>query len=175
MYSCTLDVKHDAKVNGYTAQHGKAVHKGPVRGVQGDLVEDKKMTLGYEQPTTQHVLASSKLQSAKMFSAFCFRIRYLQVDYHDKGGRRDHSEGLVIRRRLSVLTHRLQERTIRDEEDDEGREDAVEEADEEVLVIKQRPLLTRKIQLWKAQTQFVVHILHTRHKRNIRVGMQIFP
>lgn len=78
-----------------------------------------------------------------MLREFHFRIRYLQVDYHDEGGRSDHGEGLVIGWRLSVLTHGLQERSVRDEEDDEGREDAVEEADEEVPVIEQRPLLAR--------------------------------
>lgn len=42
VYSCALYVEHDAEVNGYTAQYGKAVHKRPVRGVQGDLVQDRK-------------------------------------------------------------------------------------------------------------------------------------
>lgn len=42
VYSCTLYVEHNTEVNGYTAQHGKAVHKRPVRGLQGDLVKDRK-------------------------------------------------------------------------------------------------------------------------------------
>lgn len=111
----------------------------------------------------------------KTLAPFHFKLRYLQVDYHDKRGGSDHSEGLVIGRRLSVLTHRLQKRPVRDEEDDEGREDAVKEADEEVPVIKQRPFLTREIQLRKAQTQFVVHVLRARHIRIIQPGMSDLP
>lgn len=42
VYSCALYVEHNAEVNGYAAQHGEAVHKRPVRGVQGDLVGDRK-------------------------------------------------------------------------------------------------------------------------------------
>lgn len=42
VYSCALYVEHDAEVNGYTAQNGKAVHKRPVRGVQRDLVGNNK-------------------------------------------------------------------------------------------------------------------------------------
>lgn len=34
----TMDVKHDAKVDGYAAQDSKAVHKSPVGGVQGNLI-----------------------------------------------------------------------------------------------------------------------------------------
>lgn len=42
VYPGALYVEHDAEVNGYAAQHGEAVHKRPVRGVQGDLGEDRK-------------------------------------------------------------------------------------------------------------------------------------
>lgn len=139
------------------------------------------MTSGNKRTTNQYPAPSSKLLGllltlllAKMFGPVHFGIGYLQVDDHDERGRRDHSEGLVIGWRLSVLTHRLQKSSVRDEEDEEGGEDAVKEADEEVPVIKQRPLLAREIQLRKAQTQFVVHVLRVRHKRNIRVGMPSF-
>lgn len=115
VYSCALYVKHDAEVNSYTAQHSKAVHKRPIRGVQGDLVtEDRKwhQVMSKQQTKTQSPTLNVSglplvLLFTKMFSTFHFRIRYLQVDDHDKWGRSDHSEGLVIRWRLSVLTHRL--------------------------------------------------------------------
>lgn len=37
----TVDVKHDAKVNGYTAHNSKTVDKGPVGGVQRDLSHER--------------------------------------------------------------------------------------------------------------------------------------
>lgn len=37
----TVDVKHDAKVNGYTAHNSKTVDKGPVGGVQRDLSDER--------------------------------------------------------------------------------------------------------------------------------------
>lgn len=37
VYSCTVDVKHDAEVDGYTAQHRKTVDERPVGGIQRDL------------------------------------------------------------------------------------------------------------------------------------------
>ena len=40
MYSCTVNVKHDSKVDGYTAQNSKTVHKSPVGCVQGYLWEE---------------------------------------------------------------------------------------------------------------------------------------
>lgn len=86
-------------------------------------------------------------------------MKHLQVDGDDERWSGDHSKGLVIGRSLAVLSHGLQEGAVRDEEDHEGREDAVEQADEEVLVVEQRSLLPREIQLRETQTQFVVHIL----------------
>lgn len=74
-------------------------------------------------------------------------IGYLQVDGDDERGGGHHSEGLVIGRSLPVLSHRLPERTVRDEEDYEGGEDAVEQTDEEVPVVEQRSLLAGKIEL----------------------------
>lgn len=40
----TLDVKHDPKVYCYTAQNSKAVDKGPIGGVQGDLTGERYTT-----------------------------------------------------------------------------------------------------------------------------------
>lgn len=37
MDSSTVDVKHDAKVDGYAAQNCKTVDEGPVRCIQRDL------------------------------------------------------------------------------------------------------------------------------------------
>lgn len=74
-------------------------------------------------------------------------IRYLQVDGDDERWGCHHSEWLVIGRSLPVLSHGLQERAVRDEEDYEGGEDTVEQTDEEVPVVEQRSLLARKIQL----------------------------
>lgn len=42
MDSSTVDIKHDPKVDSYAAQHSKAVHKGPVRGIQRDLMREKE-------------------------------------------------------------------------------------------------------------------------------------
>lgn len=57
------------------------------------------------------------------------------------------------------MPHRLQECPIRNEEDNEGDEDAMEQADEEVLVVEQQPLLTRQIELGKFEAQSVIHVL----------------
>lgn len=66
---------------------------------------------------------------------------HLQVDGEDQRGGGDDGEGLVVGRSLAVLPHGLQEGSVGNEEDDERDEDAVEEADEEVLVVEQQPLL----------------------------------
>lgn len=45
--SCTVDIEHDPKVYGYTAEDGEAVHKGPVRRLQrylGEECERQKVT-----------------------------------------------------------------------------------------------------------------------------------
>lgn len=39
MDACAVDVKHDAKVNGYAAQHCKAIDEGPVGGVERYLAK----------------------------------------------------------------------------------------------------------------------------------------
>lgn len=83
----------------------------------------------------------------------------LQVDSKYEGRGRDHSQGLVIRGGFSILAHCLKEGSIRDEEDDEGHKDAVEQTDEEVLEVEQRPLLARQVELWEFQAKFVIHIL----------------
>jgi len=83
----------------------------------------------------------------------------LQVDGDDERGGGHHGEGLVVRGRLPVLPHGLEEGAVGDEEDDEGHEDAVEQADEELLEVKQHPLLARQVKLWEFQTQLVVHVL----------------
>lgn len=57
------------------------------------------------------------------------------------------------------MPHGLKECSVRDEEDDEGDEDAMEQADEEVLVIEQQPLLAGQVKLGEFHTQFVVYIL----------------
>lgn len=41
MNPATVDVKHDAKVNGYATQNRKAVDEGPVGGVQRDLTDER--------------------------------------------------------------------------------------------------------------------------------------
>lgn len=51
MYPSAVDVKHDAEVDRYTAQHCKTVDKGPVGGIQRDLTnesgEDGERSAGY--------------------------------------------------------------------------------------------------------------------------------
>lgn len=78
-----------------------------------------------------------------MYSFLKLDAAHLQVD--DKNERRggDDGEGLVVGGGLSVLPHGLQEGSVGDEEDDERDEDAVEQTDEEVLVVEQGPLLAR--------------------------------
>lgn len=83
----------------------------------------------------------------------------LQVDGKYEGRGSDHSQGLVIRGGFSILAHGLKEGSIRDEEDDEGDKDAMEQTDEEVLEVEQRPLLTRQVELREFQAKFVIHIL----------------
>lgn len=89
----------------------------------------------------------------------------LQVDGEDERGGGDHGEGLVVGGRLPVLSHRLQKGSVRDEEDDERDEDAVEQADEEVLVVEHRPLLAREVEFGEFQAQFVVHVLNETQKQ----------
>lgn len=95
----------------------------------------------------------------KLLHYVCFCAANLQVDSKDEGRGGDHSQGLVIRGGFSVLPHGLKEGSIRDEEDDERDKDAVEQTDEEVLVVEQCPLLTGQVELWKFQAKFVIHIL----------------
>lgn len=89
----------------------------------------------------------------------------LQVDGEDERGGGDHGEGLVVGGRLPVLSHRLQKGSVRDEEDDERDEDAVEQTDEEVLVVEHRPLLAREVEFGEFQAQFVVHVLNETQKQ----------
>lgn len=89
----------------------------------------------------------------------CFCSTDLQVDSKHEARGSDNSQGLVIRGGFSVLPHGLKEGSIRDEEDDEGDKDAMEQTDEEVLVVEQRPLLPGQVQLWEFQAKFVIYIL----------------
>ena len=41
MDSSTVDVEHDAKVDGYAAQNCEAVNEGPVGGIQRDLSDNR--------------------------------------------------------------------------------------------------------------------------------------
>lgn len=65
----------------------------------------------------------------------------LQVDGKNERWGGDDGQRLVVRGSFSVLSHGLKEGSVRDEEDDERDEDAVKQADEEVPVVEQRPLL----------------------------------
>lgn len=88
----------------------------------------------------------------------------LQVDSKNKWRGSDDGQGLVVWGGFSVLPHCLKERSVRDEKGDERDEDAVEQADEEVLVVEQCPLLARQVELWKFQAQFVINILERKMK-----------
>lgn len=83
----------------------------------------------------------------------------LQVDSKNEWRGCDDSQGLVVGGGFSVLPHGLKEGSVRDEEDDERDEDAVEQADEKVLVVEHWPLLARQVELGEFQTQFVINIL----------------
>lgn len=83
----------------------------------------------------------------------------LQVDGKNQRRGGDNGKGLVVGGSFSILPHGLQEGTVRDEEDDERDEDAVEQTDEEVPVVKQRPLLAGQVELREFQAQFVINIL----------------
>lgn len=83
----------------------------------------------------------------------------LQVDSKNEWRGSDDSQRLVVGGGFSVLPHGLKEGSIRDEEDDERDEDAVEQADEKVLVVEHWPLLARQVELGEFQTQFVINIL----------------
>lgn len=84
---------------------------------------------------------------------------HLQVDGEDQRRGGDHGEGLVVGRSLAILPHGLQEGSVWDEEDYERDKDAVEQTDEEVLVVEQRPLLPGDVEFGKLQAEFVVHVL----------------
>lgn len=70
----------------------------------------------------------------------------LQIHDKNQGRGSNDSKGLIVWGGFSVLPHGLQEGSIRYEEDDEWDEDAVEQADEKVFVVKQRPLLTGNVE-----------------------------
>lgn len=91
-------------------------------------------------------------------------VTNLQVDneYERRGS--NNSKGLVIGGGFSILPHGLQEGSIGDEEDDERDEDAVEQADEEILVIEKCPLLTRQVELREFQAEFVINILERKRR-----------
>ena len=85
-----------------------------------------------------------------MFFFFFYFLRkychnYLQVDRDDEGACRNHSKGLVVGGSFSVLPHGLKEGSIGDEEGDQRHEDPMEETDEEVLEVEERPLLAREV------------------------------
>lgn len=94
-------------------------------------------------------------------------VTNLQVDGERQRRGGDDGEGLVVRRGFSVLPHGLQEGAVRDEEDDERDEDAVEQADEEVPVVEQRPLLAGQVELRELQAQFVVNVLRRVRRRKV--------
>ena len=127
---CAVDVEQDAEVNGDAAQHRETVDEGPVRGFQGDLTKTSKRK--HSSFLFLTVLTSSFKEEYKQ------DVTDLQVDGEDQWGGGDGGEGLVVRGRLPVLAHGLQEGPVRDEEDDERDEDAVEQADEEALVVEHR-------------------------------------
>ncbi len=74
-------------------------------------------------------------------------VSNLQVDSKNERRGRDDSEGLVVRGSFPVLPHGLKKGSVRDEEDDERDEDAVEQTNEEVPVVEERPLLAGQVQL----------------------------
>lgn len=86
----------------------------------------------------------------------------LQVDneYERRGS--NYSKGLIIRGCLSILAHGLQERSIWDEEYYRRYKDPMKQADEKVLVVEQRTLLARQVQLWKSKTQLIIYVLQER-------------
>lgn len=95
-------------------------------------------------------------------SYFYFRLEHetnLQVHSKNERRRSDHSQGLVVGRGFSVLPHCLKEGSIRDEEDDQRDKDAVEQADEEVFIVEECPLLAGQVELGKFHAQFVVNVL----------------
>lgn len=83
----------------------------------------------------------------------------LQVHDKNQGRGGYNSKGLIVRGGFSVLPHGLQEGPIGDEEDDERHKDAMEQADEKVLVVEQRPLLAGKVKSGEFQAQSVVDVL----------------
>lgn len=89
----------------------------------------------------------------------------LQVDSKNKWRGSDYSQGLVVWGGFSILPHCLKESAVRDEEGDERDEDAMEQADEEVLVVEQCPQLARKVELWKLQAKFIVYILERKMEK----------
>lgn len=83
----------------------------------------------------------------------------LQVDSEDERWGSDDGKGLVVGGGFAVLPHGLQEGSVRNKEDDERDKDAVEQADEEVPVVEQCPLLARQVEFGEFQAQFVVDVL----------------
>lgn len=98
-------------------------------------------------------------QHVNVITATCLQATYLQVDGKNERGGSDDGKGLVIWGRFSILPHGLKEGSVGDEEDDERDEDAMEQADEEVLVIEQQPLLAGQVKLGEFHAQLVIHIL----------------
>lgn len=57
--SSTVQVKHNAKVDGYASQNGKTVDKGPVGRIQGDLKAARIQKSSSYHITTDNEMASS--------------------------------------------------------------------------------------------------------------------
>lgn len=149
-----VDVEQDPEVDGDGAQDREAVDEGPVGRLQGDLSNGD--TPGGTRHSAPHHRENSRRR----------RPTHLQVDGEDQGGGGDHGQGLVVGGGLPVLAHGLEEGPVRDEEDDEGHEDALEQADEEVLEVEQRPLLAWQVELGELQAQFVIHILEEEEEKD---------
>lgn len=95
------------------------------------------------------------------------RTTNLQVDNENERWGSDDGKGLVVGGGFSVLSHGLQEGSVRNEEDDERDKDAVEQADEEVLVVEQYPLLARQVEFGEFQAQFVVNVLQREEEESV--------
>lgn len=163
MDSGAVNVKHDPKVNGYASQDRKAVDEGPVGRFQRDLsnretFRKKSSVWPIRANNGSHHQTAATSHTVKHHNPYVCATD-LQVDGKYEGRGSDDGQGLVVRGGFSILAHGLQEGSIRDEEDDEGDKDAVEQTDEEVLEVKQRPLLSRQVELWEFQAKFVIHIL----------------
>lgn len=93
-------------------------------------------------------------------------ITHLCSDHEDQQRGHDGSEHLVSVHVESVGVDAVVEGAVRDEEEREGGADAVGQGLEELLLVEQEVLVTRRVQLGVREGVAIVHVLRFRREKD---------